>query len=216
MRQRISNISLGYTMLELIAVLVLIGILAGTALVKIRASSQVDALEHADALRRDIARLQAIAMKTGLALRLNVGVEATDVCNNVATPTYAASSATLPAPGPSCKRFVRPAWWVSCPRVIANTLCLNTTDPIKDPVTGADFKFPTEAYNAGVYEQVAISAVDAASASAGTVDFDSLGRPWSGASLIAGNPARTFTLSAALKSATVVLRPITGFAEVSY
>jgi len=216
MRQPFSTPTHGYTMLEMIAALVLIGILAGTALVRIRASSQVDALEHADALRRGIARLQAIAMKTGIPLRLNVGIEMTDVCNNVATSSYTTNAATLPALGSSCKRFVRPAWWVSCPRVIANTLCLNTTAPIKDPVTGADFKFPTEAYNFGVYEQVAISAVDASSTSASTVDFDSIGRPWSGTSLIASNPARTFTLSAASKSATVILRPITGFAEVSY
>ncbi len=212
----IRELNQGYTMLEMIIVLVLIGLLGTTSMLKIKAPSQVDALESADVLRRDIARIQAIALKTGVPLRLNVGIEITDVCSNAATTTYTTNTTTLPTLNQSCKRFVRPAYWVSCPKVIANTLCLNTTEPIKDPVTNTDFKFPTEAYNFGVYEQVAISAVDASSASASTVDFDSIGRPWSGASLIAGNPARTFTLSAASKTATVILRPITGFAEVSY
>lgn len=206
----------GYTMLEMIIVLVLIGILGATAIVKIRASSQIDALESADVLRRDIARIQAIALKAGVPLRLNVGIEITDVCNNIATTNFTTNTTTLPALGQSCKRTVRPAYWVSCPRVIANTLCSNTSLPIKDPATSADFKFPTETYNFAVVEQVAISAVDASSAIASTVDFDSIGRPWSGTGLIASNPARAFTLSAASKTATVILRPITGFAEVSY
>lgn len=216
MRHPISKQIDGYTMIEIIIVLMLIGVLGATAVVKIRASSQVDALESADVLRRDIARIQAIALKTGVPLRLNVGIEITDVCNNVATATFTTNTTILPALSQSCKRTVRPSYWASCPRVIANTLCSNTDRPIKDPVTNADFKFPTEAYNFAVYEQVAISAVDASSASTSTVDFDSIGRPWNGTSLIASNPARIFTFSAASKSATVTLRPITGFAEVSY
>lgn len=216
MRHPISKKSEGYTMLEIVVVLVLIGILGAIALVKIRASSQIDALESADVLRRDIARIQAIALKTGVPLRLNVGIEITDLCNNVAASSYTTNITTLPPLGQSCKRFVRPAYWVSCPKVIPNTPCLNTTEPIKDPITNANFKFPTETYNFGVYEKVAISAVDASSTNVSTVDFDSIGRPWSGASLIASNPARTFTLSAASKTATVILRPITGFTEVSY
>lgn len=203
-------------MLEIVVVLVLIGILGTIALVKIRASSQIDAIESADVLRRDIARIQAIALKTGVPLRLNVGIEITDVCNNVATSSYTTNITTLPPLGQSCKRFVRPAYWVSCPKVIPNTLCLNTTEPIKDPITNANFKFPTETYNFGVYEKFAISASDAASTLASSVDFDSIGRPWSGTGLIASNPARTFRLSAASSTATVILRPITGFAEVSY
>lgn len=206
----------GYTMLEIIIVLVLIGILGATAIVKIRASSQIDAMESADVLRRDIARIQAIALKTGVPLRLNVGIEITDVCNNVPTAAFTTNTTTLPALSQSCKRTVRPAYWASCPKVIAGTICLNTDKPIKDPATNADFKFPAEAYNFAVYEQVAIRAVDASSTIASIVDFDSIGRPWSGTSLIASNPARTFTFSAASKSATVTLRPITGFAEVSY
>lgn len=212
----ISKKSEGYTVLEIVVVIVLIGILGATALVKIKASSQIDAMESADVLRRDIARIQAIALKTGVPLRLNVGIEITDVCNNVATSSTTTNIATLPPLGQSCKRFVRPAYWVSCPKVIPNTLCLNTTGPIKDPVTNANFKFPAEAYNFGVYENVAISATDGSSTPASSVDFDSMGRPWSGTGLIAGNPARTFRLSAASRTATVILRPITGFAEVSY
>jgi prepilin-type N-terminal cleavage/methylation domain-containing protein len=216
MRPPLSKQIDGYTMLEIIVVLVLLGILGATALVKIKASSQIDALESADVLRRDIARIQAIALKTGVPLRLNVGIEITDVCNNVASTTFTTNTTTLPGLSQSCKRTVRSAYWVSCPKVIAGTLCLNTDKPIKDPATNTEFKYPTEAYNFAVVEQVAVSAADASSANASTVDFDSIGRPWSGTSLIAGNPARTFTLSAASKTATVTLRPITGFAEVSY
>jgi prepilin-type N-terminal cleavage/methylation domain-containing protein len=57
MRPPLSKQIDGYTMLEIIVVLVLLGILGATALVKIKASSQIDALESADVLRRDIARI---------------------------------------------------------------------------------------------------------------------------------------------------------------
>lgn len=203
-------------MLELIIVLMVIGILGATAAVKIKASSQLDALEWADVLRRDIARIQAIALKTGVPLRLNVGIEITDVCNNVPTPIYTTNTTTLPALNQNCKRFVRPAYWASCPKVIVNTLCSSTDKPIKDPATNTDVKFPAEAYHFAVSENVAISASDGSSTLASSVDFDSMGRPWSGTGLIASNPARTFRLSAASRTATVILRPITGFAEVSY
>lgn len=217
MRYPITNPVDGYTMLEMIIVIMVVGILGATAMVNIKASSQVNALEWADVLRRDIARIQAITLKTGVPLRLNVGIEITDVCNSIPTSSYTTdTSSTLPALGQSCKRFVRPAYWASCPKVIAGTLCLNTDRPIKDPLTNTDFKFPTEAYDFSTYEQASISAVDASSVSASTVDFDSTGRPWSGTGLIASSPARTFTLSAATRSAKVILRPITGFAEVSY
>jgi prepilin-type N-terminal cleavage/methylation domain-containing protein len=49
-----------------------------------------------------------------------------------------------------------------------------------------------------------------------TVDFDSIGRPSSNSTLIATNPVRTFALTGASKTSYVYLRPITGFAEVSY
>lgn len=49
-----------------------------------------------------------------------------------------------------------------------------------------------------------------------SIDFDSAGRPTSGATLIATNPGATYVLSSGGRTATVVIRPITGFAEVSY
>jgi hypothetical protein len=49
-----------------------------------------------------------------------------------------------------------------------------------------------------------------------TVDFDSIGRPISSGTLIATNPARTLALTGASKTSYIYLRPITGFAEVSY
>jgi hypothetical protein len=105
---------------------------------------------------------------------------------------------------------------VSCLKIITGTICLNTDKPIKDPVTGIDFKFPTDDASFRVYENVAVAAFDGTSTTVNTLDFDSVGRPSAGTSLIASNPARSFTLSAAGKTATVTVRPITGFAEVSY
>lgn len=216
MRHSISKKTAGYTMIEMIIVLVLIGILGVTALVKIQAASQIDALASADVLRRDIARIQAIALKTGVPLRLNVGTETTDVCNNIASVTYTPSGSALPAANQACVRTTRPAYWASCLKIIAGTICPNTDKPVKDPVTGIDFKFPTDDASFRATENVSIAAFDGASASVSGMDFDSVGRPSAGASLIASNPARSFTLSAAGKTATVTVRPITGFAEVSY
>jgi hypothetical protein len=78
-----------------------------------------------------------------------------------------------------------------------------------DPVTGQEFKTVLDS-------GVSLTATDASSVTVSTIDFDSLGRPITGANLIASNPARSFTLSAASKTATVALLPITGFVEVRY
>jgi hypothetical protein len=50
--------------------------------------------------------------------------------------------------------------------------------------------------------------------SGANVDFDSLGRPVSGAAIITSTPARTFTLSADGVSQSVLLEPLTGFASL--
>lgn len=49
-----------------------------------------------------------------------------------------------------------------------------------------------------------------------TLDFDSLGRPQSGGSLIATIPARSYTLIGSGRSVSVTVLPITGFAQTIY
>lgn len=166
----------GYTMLEMAIVLVLLGILGASAALRMTAVSQHDVLDQADVLRRDIARVQAIAMAQGVALRLT-----------------AASS----------------GYTVSCLTTASGTPCDAVGKILKDPATGSNV---TVALQNGV----GLLATDANGAAATVTDFDSLGRPWSGAALIASNPARIFRLSAASRTATVALRPISGFTEVSY
>lgn len=86
---------------------------------------------------------------------------------------------------------------------------------VTDPSTG-------QPYAVALPAGVTLSAIDGANAGAATTDFDSAGRPVAGAVPIATNPARTFTLATAssgndpVKRASVILRPITGFVEVSY
>jgi hypothetical protein len=63
---------------------------------------------------------------------------------------------------------------------------------------------------------LAMTSQDSSNVTATTVDFDSIGRPSSGSALIATNPARTFAITGAARTSSVILRPVTGFAEVSY
>lgn len=81
--------------------------------------------------------------------------------------------------------------------------CAASSDAVIDPATGDRFRV---VMSDGVVIQ---------SSGGNAVDFDSLGRPQSGGSLIATNPARTYTLTGGATSTTVLLRPITGFAEAS-
>lgn len=59
-------------MIELIAVIVVIGILGTTVLLQANAVNQRDVINQADILRRNIRHIQSIALTYGLALRLNV------------------------------------------------------------------------------------------------------------------------------------------------
>jgi prepilin-type N-terminal cleavage/methylation domain-containing protein len=76
----------------------------------------------------------------------------------------------------------------------------NGAGTIVDPATGESFEVVLE-------HGVAIT-------SGSSFSFDSLGRPKSGGFLTA-DPARSFTLQGGSKAATVTVRPVTGFAEVS-
>jgi MSHA pilin protein MshC len=61
----------GYTLVEIIVVLVVMGILSIATMLRLDSVTQRDVINQADLLRRDLAHLQAIALSTGLALRLN-------------------------------------------------------------------------------------------------------------------------------------------------
>jgi prepilin-type N-terminal cleavage/methylation domain-containing protein len=190
----------GFTIIELVLVLAIIAILSarlGSVVLNSNTSQQMGLIKQTEQLRRDIAHLQSLTLNTGAPFRLNIGRETQNVCTT--TPT-----------GTSCNQV--PSlykYWITCTRVIAATPCADTTSTVIDPVTGQEFKTVLDS-------GVSLTATDASSVTVSTIDFDSLGRPITGANLIASNPARSFTLSAASKTATVALLPITGFVEVRY
>lgn len=190
----------GFTMIEFVVALTIIAILSaslGSVVLKSNTSQQMALVKQTEQLQRDIAHLQALALNTGAALRLNIGRETQNVCTTTSTGTSCVQV-------PSLYKY-----WITCTRVIPGTPCLDTTRTVVDPVTGQELTTVLDS-------DVSLTAADASSVTVSTVDFDSVGRPISGANLIAANPARSFTLSAASKTATVVLLPITGFVEVSY
>ena len=190
----------GFTMIELVLVLAIIAILSarlGNVVLNSNTSQQMGLVKQTEQLQRDIAHLQALALNTGGAFRLNVGRETQNVCTTTTTGTSCIQGTSLYK------------YWITCTRVIATTPCVDTTSTVIDPFTGQELKTVLET-------GVSLTAADASSATVSTVDFDSVGRPISGANLIAAYPARAFTLSAASKTAMVALLPITGFVEVNY
>jgi len=162
----------GYSLLELVAILVVIGILAAVVAPRLDAGTERAATTQADALRRNLAHVQALALGWGDSLRLTVTANSYNVTclTNIGAACATAGVGNIP----------------------------------KDPATGDNF-------TVSLTDNVTLAAVGG-----NTVDFDSLGRPTSGGALIAGNPARTYTFTGGTRSATVTLRPITGFAETSY
>ena len=86
---------------------------------------------------------------------------------------------------------------VACVTASASPPCNN--NPVIDPVTNQPF---TIALESGI------------SLSGSNVDFDSLGRPVSGGTIISTVPARTFVLSADGATIALVLEPLTGFASL--
>lgn len=166
--------SLGYTLVEAIVVLVVIGILSTALFARTDAVTKRSVPDQADLLRRDLRHIQSLALTFGIALRLNISSNGYNV---------------------TCLANVSPC-------AIAGGILI-------DPTSGQLFSIvlPTG---------VTMTAVNSLNAAAYTVDFDSIGRPIFSGTLIKDNPARTFSLSGASKTSNVYLRPITGFAEVSY
>lgn len=87
--------------------------------------------------------------------------------------------------------------------VSCTTSACTTTNTLIDPATGANF-------NIALTDGVTLSPTS------NNLDFDSLGRPQFAGSLIASNPARTYTLAGNGRSVRITVSPITGFAQMTY
>lgn len=84
----------------------------------------------------------------------------------------------------------------------ATSTC-SSSSMLVDPATGLNF-------SVALTDGVTLSPAN------DTLDFDSLGRPQSGGSLIATIPARSYTLIGSGRSVSVTVLPITGFAQTIY
>jgi MSHA pilin protein MshC len=157
----------GFTLLEFVIVILLMGILSVTVALKFSALNQHSVTIQADEFRRNLSHMQMLAISKYQRLRLSV---------NAGDYTVATCSSST---------------------------CSATT-PLTDPATGQDFKVTLT------------DGVTFISGAGSTLDFDSLGRPQTGGTLIANNPARSYTLGVTGRSVTVTVLPITGFAQTGY
>lgn len=163
----------GYTLIEAIVVLVVVGVLSATMLTRTDAVTKRAVPDQADQLRRDLAHIQSLALTYGMPLRLNISSTGYTVSCPLTT-------------GPCTKDLV-----------------------LSDPTSGQNF-------SQALATDVTMTSTDAAQIVANTVDFDSSGRPFFNGTMVATNPVRTFSFTGASRTSVVVLRPFTGFAEVTY
>lgn len=162
---RITSIrSAGFTLVELIIAIILIGILSAIVITNISAKAQHSVITQADELRRNLSHIQLLAISQGKRLQLSVNLGGYTV--------------------------------YECP----DTACTNPSIVTTDPATGQPF--------------VVTLTDGVAFTSDSTLDFDNLGRPQSGGSLITAT--RSFTLSGSGRNVSVTVLPITGFAQTAY
>ena len=155
----------GFTLIELVITMVMMGILSAVVVTDISAKAQHSVTTQADQFRRNLSHLQLLAISRGARLRLTVAAGGA----GYSVATCATSACT-------------------------------TRSALVDPETGANFSV--------VLDGVTLSP-------AGNIlDFDSLGRPQSGGSLI--NATRSYTLTGSGRSVSVTVLPVTGFAQTSY
>lgn len=82
--------SRGLTLIEMICVLTVIGVIGVTVFVKVNSVTNVNVLNQADMLRRDLMHAQSLALTYGIALRLNVTTAGyTVTCLATASPCAA-------------------------------------------------------------------------------------------------------------------------------
>lgn len=119
---------------------------------------------------------------------------------NLAMSSAVALRLTVAASGKS--------YFVTCLTVSAASPCKVAGQIPSDPATGEPFSIT-------LADGVNLVASKPPGTVSNTLDFDSVGRPFEAGNLIATNPARTFTFTGASRLASVLVRPVTGFAEVS-
>lgn len=146
----------GVTLVELVVVVVVIGILAATVTISFNASKQHGVTVQADEFRRNLSRIQLLAISQGKRLQLSV-----------ATGGYT----VYECPDAAC----------------GGTLSTVVMGPV--PLVNAEFTVGS------------------------TLDFDTLGRPQSGGSLITTGPAPSYTLRGSGNCVDVTVLLITGFAR---
>lgn len=150
----------GFTIVEFVIVMLIIGILSTVVALQFSAQGKHSVTVQADQFRRDLSHLQLIAISQSKRLKLST-----------ASGGYTAAVCTTSACG--------------------------ATTALTDPVTGVPFSVT-------LTDGVAL-------APAGTLDFDSLGRPQTGGSLVTAT--QTYTFSVTGRSVSVTVLPITGFAQ---
>lgn len=67
----------GYTLIEMIAVMLIISIMTATVAIRMSSASERAVINQADQLRRDIAHVQALALSWGVRLRLSIASDGT-------------------------------------------------------------------------------------------------------------------------------------------
>lgn len=154
----------GFTLIELVIVIILASVLSAYAVVKWPSDAQIKLPAQAGLMVTHLHHIQSLALHWGQPLRLSINSG---------------------------------GYSVSC--VIAGAAPCDSS-PVIDPVTQAPFTVSLES---------GISLAGAA------MDFDALGRPVSGGSLISSSPARSFILSADGVTQTVAVQPLTGFVALS-
>ena len=99
MAQRVGFRECGHTLIEMIAVIVIIGILAAAVALRTSATSDRAAINQADQLRRDIAHIQVLALSWGVGLRLAIasdGAGYSVVCPDATLAGTPCAAATAP------------------------------------------------------------------------------------------------------------------------
>jgi prepilin-type N-terminal cleavage/methylation domain-containing protein len=156
----------GFTLIELVITMVMMGILSAVVVTDISARAQHSVTTQADQFRRNLSHLQLLAISRGARLRLTVAAGG----GGYSVATCATSACT-------------------------------TRSALVDPATGLNFS-------------VTLTDGVTLSPAGNILDFDSMGRPQSGGSLITAT--RSYTLTGSGRSVSVTVLPVTGFARTSY